>query len=108
MVPAIPFSALVFGHSTGAFDFLERLFDKKTQTLHAGQFVQIDARAGITQAVFDFRAIQFAPNQQMPTPRTGFLSVPNVDPGAKEFGHQVPLRPKAQQDAPPGRQALSG
>ena len=73
--PTIPFTTRVFGHAARTLGLLEGLLDKKTQALPARQFMQAGIGSSVAQAIFDFRSIEFTPNQQMPTARMGFLAV---------------------------------
>ena len=77
MMPSVPLAYLVLSHPQAVLGFSEGVFDPKARRLHRGELMERGIGLGVGERELDgVGAIDFAAQEEMPTPGVVFLAVP--------------------------------
>ena len=105
VMPAFPFSGLVFTHSAVVLGFLEISFDPVPLGLHVRQSFMRCRCIGVAQAVCKI-SIRIASYDQMPAMGSGLFPIPKPNPSMENLNPQLSLGGVADERFFPTRRRL--
>ena len=107
MMPSVPLAHLVLSHAQAVLGFSEGVFDPKAHRLHRGELMERGIGLGVGERELDgVGTIDFAAQEEMPTPGVVFLAVPQPHARTEHLDGNEAFLATTQHDASPSRSGL--